>query len=271
MTASVANGFGQLIFNPSATACSVAPYAFHPMYGTSSEHTRVPWAVHSYNIAFSDEIGHFEYCANNQIRLFPGFDFGYCAVNATSNLQRDADDTFCFKGTSSSRVAIGGCLGEDLDFDGVPYQNVWPGALSNVDQATNPEPVQFTSPTFFPQKDGEGDGGDSGLKDYDRVAFETDLPALEATCDPFTGTGCSNPPAGANFYPIYTTAGKAGNCVWQLGGAHIPQTTNTFGGTSTAEYGPLLSLVFPTPVGGIAFISDNRRILEENPCKAGGQ
>ena len=32
------------------------------MYATSSEHTRVPWAAHSYNVAFSDEIGHFEYC-----------------------------------------------------------------------------------------------------------------------------------------------------------------------------------------------------------------
>jgi hypothetical protein len=33
------------------------------MYSTSSEHTRVPWAAHSYNVAFSDEIGHFEYCS----------------------------------------------------------------------------------------------------------------------------------------------------------------------------------------------------------------
>src|SRR5262249_30490910 len=60
MTASAANGFRQVVFDPSATTCATRPYSFHPMYATSSEHTRVPWAAHSYNVAFSDEIGHFE-------------------------------------------------------------------------------------------------------------------------------------------------------------------------------------------------------------------
>src|SRR6267378_522010 len=62
MTASAQNGFQQVIFAPNATTCSSRPYDFHPMYATSSEHTRVPWAAHSYNVVFSDEIGHFEYC-----------------------------------------------------------------------------------------------------------------------------------------------------------------------------------------------------------------
>src|SRR5439155_16747925 len=62
MTASSDNGFQQIIFDPNAATCSSRPYDFHPMYSTSSEHTRVPWAAHSYNVAFSDEIGHFEYC-----------------------------------------------------------------------------------------------------------------------------------------------------------------------------------------------------------------
>ena len=62
MTASLANGFAQINFDPSAKVCSSNPYAFHPMYATSSEHTRVVWAAHSYNVAFSDEIGHFEFC-----------------------------------------------------------------------------------------------------------------------------------------------------------------------------------------------------------------
>ena len=63
MTASAANGFAQIKFQPHAAKCSESPYAFRPMYATSSEHTRVPWAAHSYNVAFSDEIGHFEYCS----------------------------------------------------------------------------------------------------------------------------------------------------------------------------------------------------------------
>jgi hypothetical protein len=62
MTASVANGFAHPLFQPTASTCTEQAYAFHPMYSTSSEHTRVPWTAHSYNVAFSDEIGHFEYC-----------------------------------------------------------------------------------------------------------------------------------------------------------------------------------------------------------------
>ena len=62
MTAGPANGFGQVLYQPTSASCNVAPYAFHPMYSTSSPATRVPWTAHSYNVAMSDEIGHFEYC-----------------------------------------------------------------------------------------------------------------------------------------------------------------------------------------------------------------
>ncbi|MGH2480944.1 MAG: hypothetical protein ACRDHW_14920, partial [Ktedonobacteraceae bacterium] len=64
MTTSAANSFGQVQFAPTGTSCTNIPYDFHPMYSTSSEQTRVPWAAHSYNIDFSDEIGHFDYCDN---------------------------------------------------------------------------------------------------------------------------------------------------------------------------------------------------------------
>src|SRR5205823_13634126 len=64
MTASAANTFGQVLFDPSGTTCQNIPYDFHPMYSTSSEKTRVPWTTHSFNIAFSDETGHFDYCTN---------------------------------------------------------------------------------------------------------------------------------------------------------------------------------------------------------------
>ena len=57
MTASAANGFAQIKFDPTGTSCTPIPYDFHPMYSTSSEKTNVPWAAHTYNIAFSDEIG----------------------------------------------------------------------------------------------------------------------------------------------------------------------------------------------------------------------
>ena len=62
MTASAAYGFGQIQSAPTGTSCTEIPYDFHPMYSTSSPQTRVPWAAHSYNIAFDEEIGHFDYC-----------------------------------------------------------------------------------------------------------------------------------------------------------------------------------------------------------------
>ena len=62
MTASAANGFGQIQYAPTGTGCTEIPYNFHPMYSTSSPQTRVLWAAHSYNIAFDEEIGHFDYC-----------------------------------------------------------------------------------------------------------------------------------------------------------------------------------------------------------------
>lgn len=50
------------MFDPTGTSCTANPYDFHPMYSTASEKTRVPWAAHSDNIAYSEEIGHFDMC-----------------------------------------------------------------------------------------------------------------------------------------------------------------------------------------------------------------
>jgi hypothetical protein len=268
MTASVANQFGQVKFAPSpSTECTNIPYAFHPMYSTSSEHTRVPWSVHSYNVAFSDEIGHFEYC--NQVDTS-----GNC-VKAGANDPNglDADDVGCFSAASSTRIGIAGCLGTDSDFDGVPYQHTWPGSLQDrrQDGRFNPRSVLFTSPLFSPAAGGR-------LSNYNRVAFETDLPAIETGCDVNKCTGCVNPPIGANFYPIYSTPGgeeRDGetrdddkNCVWQLGGPFIRGTKNTFGGTSTAEYGSLLQLFFAGVGGPQVAFQDFRQVLSNNPCRA---
>ena len=271
MKASVANGFGQVNYNPSATTCTITHAPFHPAYATSSENTRVPWAAHSYNVAFSDEIGHFEYCngVNRQ--------GGRCTVDGVhdtnTTLSGTDDDRGCFvppfqPPVQSTRVKIGGCLGTDADFDGEPYRLTWPGSLSNVaqDQAFNPSSILFTSPKF------------NGTQSYSRVAFEADLPRIEGDtnppcqrhvsnpADPSPGTGCVNPPVGASFYPIFTTGTSAGQCVWQLGGVNIPGTTQTFGGTSTAEYGPLLLLAYPA-VGGVTTRYNNfRNVLGSNPC-----
>jgi hypothetical protein len=262
MTASAANGFAQILYEPTSGTCHQLPYTFRPMYATSSEHTRVPWAAHSYNVAFSDEIGHFEYCD-----AITG-EGGNCTSNGEPSL--DGDDAGCFSAAFSTFVPITGCIATDNDFDGVPYQKVWPGTDPNRGQDTkyHPSSVTFTSPLF------------NGSQNYSRVAFEADLPRIEAadfggSCDRFTGNGCTNPPPGSNFYPFYSTGtstqnpSSGGHCVWQLGGAFIKGTTNSFGGSSAAEFGPLLFSFYPNPNPAIRLRTNNfRNILSSNPCPA---
>jgi hypothetical protein len=259
MTASVENGFQQILYQPDAATCDEAPYAYHPMYGSSSEQTRVPWAAHTYNVAFSDEIGHFEYCSQAAAD-------GTCVDGGDS----DDDDAGCFNADDSLLVAIGGCLGTDVDFDGPAYGLNWPGTGRNrgQDQKYHTTSVAFTSPLF------------NGNQNYSRAAFEADLPRIEAadfggSCDRITGIGCTNPPPGAQFYPIYSTGTSTmnrnphGNCVWQLGGTGIPGTTNTFGGNSTAEYGPLLFSFYPGPNPATRRRTNNfHQTLNYNPCPA---
>lgn len=280
MTASTANGFAQIKFDPAAATCTSLPYAFHPMYATSSEHTRVSWAAHSYNIAFSDEIGHFEYCsgitdANFHVRC--------PATGGDPPGSRDLDDNYCFGPLASSRVQIGGCFdifsGGDVDFDGPDYFNNWAGTIADdeADRAVHAQPIRFTSPLFIHTEDEEksDDEADSEheveLRNYDRAAFEADLPRIESSCNRTTGVGCVNPPPGAGFYPFFTTGESESpdQCVWQLGGARIPETEHHFGGSSTTAFGPLLQLAYASaaPPGFILRYNNFRRILDDNPCR----
>jgi hypothetical protein len=51
----------------------------------------------------------------------------------------------------------GGCTSTDFDFDGVPYQLVWPGTLTDAsaDQQFHPLSIGFTSPLFTNSATGE--------------------------------------------------------------------------------------------------------------------
>jgi len=260
MVAGADNGFAQVVYAPNATSCTSRPYNFRPMYDTSNEHTRVPWAAHSYNIAFSDEIGHFEFC--NAIDS----EGGNCTVPGATEKKLDADDTFCFDSLVSPLVPITGCAGTEFDFDGVSYRsNTWPGTGGGDDNAPVPAPIRFSSPVF---------PINGGFQNFSRVGFETDLPGIEfattPACDTATGKHCVNPPKGADFYPIFTTWRNSNSqCLWQLGGAHIPGTVLNFGGTSAAEYGTTpLGLIYQVPGGAALFYEDFRTILSSNPCAA---
>ncbi|HEX6525256.1 MAG TPA: hypothetical protein VF070_35405 [Streptosporangiaceae bacterium] len=236
MTASIANGFGHILYTPSSSTCTEAPYAFHPEYSTANPRGTI-WAAHTYNVAMSDEVGHFENCLAIDAS-------GNCTSPGSQDATVDADDTGCVPGTDSTLVKIDGCFTSDEDFDGQTYRNDWPGTNPNpfLDRALHPTPVLFTSPL-------------TRGKNYSTVAFETDLPAIEIKgaqanppfCDPVSGANCVNPPAGAQFYPFFSTTFRQGGCAWQEGGAFIPGTVNNFGGSSTAEFGPLLATLYPEP------------------------
>jgi hypothetical protein len=281
MTASVANGFAHVNFNPDPPApqprntCTSSPFAFHPMYSTSSEHTRSAWTAHTYNISFSDEIGHFELC--NAVDQ-EGGNCVQAGVDDPKGL--DDDDTGCFTGPFLALFGlqpIGACINGDFDFDGASYQARWAGTGDpKTDAQLKPAPIRFTSPQF--RRFG---GGDDNLREYNRVAFEADLAGIEfesnPACDVFNGgQGCTNPPTGAAFYPLFSAAKHGGECTWQLGGPDIPGTTNNFGGTSTTEFGPISGIAFAEPAtpaqpnGSSVFIFGNyRRILDVNPCRNG--
>jgi len=260
MTASVANGFGHILFQPHAKTCSMEPYAFHPEYSTANPRGNT-WSAHTYNVAFSDEIGHFENC----LTLDANFN---CAVSAESEpggSAPDGDDVFCVPGTDATVVHINGCFQADGDFDGPSYKNDWPGTNPDptIDASMHPSPVLFTSPLA------------NGNTNYNNVAFETDLPRIEASdsqlnppfCDRFTGANCVNPPAGAEFYPIYSTRMDSGTCTWQQGGPFIPGTIDRFGGTSATEYGQLLLTPYPVKSNKISWRYNNfQNDLGTNPC-----
>jgi len=263
MTASVANGFGHLLYEPNSTTCHEAPYAFHPMYDTATDRGTT-WGAHTYNVAFSDEIGHFEYCdavnANG----------GDCTDPGANDSVLDADDHACLDGSLyPGAAAIIGCVLDDGDFDGTSYLRDWPGSLpfhyghNHGQRQRVPTPVQFTTPRSYGRP-------------LERLAFETDLPRIERgdepakkppLCDPLTGANCVNPPHGAEFYPLYTWARTERGCMFQQGGPNLPRTIETFGGTSTTEYGDLLRVDYPGPGFQPIFrINDFHRDIGRNRC-----
>jgi hypothetical protein len=207
----------------------------------------------------SDEIAHFENCLALDAN-------GNCASPGSQDASLDADDSGCVPGTDSALVQINGCFSSDEDFDGQSYRNDWPGTNPNpfLDRILHPTPVLFTSPL-------------TNGRNYSTIAFETDLPDIESQgnaanppfCDRVTGANCVNPPAGAQFYPFFSTTFRHGVCTWQEGGRFIPGTVNNFGGSSKAEFGPLLSTLYPEAgfTTTTRFNNFNSGDLR-NPCQA---
>jgi hypothetical protein len=266
MTASAANGFGQIQFAPTGTSCTEIPYDFHPMYSTSSPATRVPWTAHSYNIAFDEEIGHFDNCSNVDPNTLN------CAglEGATGDQEPADNDEFpCFPAADSLLVQINGCNGQNTPgFDGTSYLKDWPDGNTFL----HPTPELFSSPltgSFF-------------NVNYSTAAIEGDQPAIEAPqagghCNVVTGAGCTIVPptddgVPATFYPFFSITRSfpfGGNCRWFIGNVVPGLTGNDFGGVS--QYGTLLPLQF-LAFGGkgatVTVFNDFQNNLGRNPCPA---
>jgi hypothetical protein len=261
MTASAANGFGSVLFQPNATTCTVQLHNFHPMYSTATPLGRNFNAAHTGNISFADEIGHFEYCAKvNKDAL------SSCATplgddtNDPDNAGQDpdGDDVFCLPGSASPRIKIGGCLNTDGDFDSVSYKFSWPGSISNqtADQLLNAQPIRFTSPltsghafsTFAFESN-------ISRSESDDTEFNHSTPCqrhITNPADPSPGTGCVNPPPGSNLYPFYSITRAGGTCWFQQGGRFLPNTSYRYGRSAHALYGPLRVISYPTaPFGTV--------------------
>jgi len=269
MTASPSNGFAQIQFDPTGTSCNAIPYAFHPMYSTSSEDTRVIWAAHTYNVAFSDEIGHFETCTG--VKSIPATPFGVDAAGnpiacPKGNKEEvgaeptDRDDNFCFPASEALRIHINGCTDTNTGFDGLDYTPIWPDGNTSL----HPAPFLFSSART---------GTDFNVN-YDRVAFEADLPRIEFnTCNRSTGVGCTLIPTTddgvpATFYPFFSTVSAGGACRWNLG-TDMPSTITDFG--KNAGWGTLLSTTYLAFGGGGATIqrfNNFRNVMSSNPCPA---
>jgi hypothetical protein len=260
MTAGASNGFGNVLFAPNATTCTIQPYNFHPEFSTSTPQTRNVDAAHTYNIAFSDETGHWENCGKvgsdaDSTCLEPlGADTN---DGDTAGPDPEGDDDFCLPASASLDVKINGCLDIDGDFDGTPYEFNWPGSISNptADRLLHPTSVLVSSPTTAGSNfDTMVFESDISRDESSDTAFRVDVPCqrhILNPSDPSPGVGCVDPPPNSVFYPFYTTTNTSSGCMWQFGGGYIPGTVKRFGDNAGAEYGPLRVISYPTAPFGL--------------------
>ena len=131
----------------------------------------------------------------------------------------------------------------------------------------HPSPVLFTSPLA------------NGRTNYSTIAFETDLPRIEAAdaqdnppfCDRTTGRELREPAERRAVLPVLhdrrsTTARAPG----RRAATSSPARRNHFGGSSTTEYGPLLKTVYPEPGFTTVRCFNNFNSGDRaNPCPAG--
>ena len=250
MTASAANGFGSPIFAPNASKCTVALHDFHPMYSTATQAGRNFNAAHTGNISFSDEIGHFEYCA--KVR-------NDAIASCANSLGDDTNDGRRRHRTRGRRQLLPARRprppGSRSVAASTPTATSTRSATSSpgqgrsathvADQLLNASPVRFTSPTHERQE--LRDHGvrvehqPVGVRRH-RVPRGRLLPAAHhEPSGPAPRGRLREPATELELLPLLQHHhASGGTCWWQQGGPYIPGTTNKFGGSaprSTARCG----------------------------------
>jgi hypothetical protein len=150
------------------------------------------------------------------------FSDAYCFPNGSRTATLDGSAV-----TESSRLNF--CFQDafqngDLDYDGTGYVADWPNGSPNL-----PTSMRYIGPF-------------TNGHTYPNIQFETDAPGSESLCDVTTGTDCTAPPLGSEFYPFWTLTNQqslgghgGGACVWNFGNVNPGVTTNDFG--KDAQYG----------------------------------
>ena len=209
MVASSANGFKH---NANLTDCSTTGFDFHAEFATASQGLGTPWANLFPNVAFDNEIGHWELCSDSGCSSPPQEPNGPMGMLVT--------DTNC--GTIRG---VGGCSDSELDHDGTSYLPDWPDGSANhpaswiITAITNNGVGPLSAPTS---------SSSSYTQGYKFIQFET----TESTTT-----------AAGGFYPFFSQAGTGNNCVFNFGN-HIPGVT-TSDLLQSGQYNPRVAIANP--------------------------
>ena len=150
MTAGAGNGWRHIVWDPKNFNCKGEPYSFHPMFDTAAppcpngQPRQWPmWTLTRYNVAMSDEIGHFE--TPDQ--------------HGDGNAEERPCTTARTSAAASARTATS---------TGSATSPTGPTGTAN-----HPGPWAFTSPQ---SRDAQG----AWSSQISQVRFETDIPAVDA-------------------------------------------------------------------------------------------
>ena len=208
----------------------------------------------------SDEIGHFENCLAIDAN-------GNCTSPGAQDANLGLGRHRLRSGTDSTLVKINDCTAADEDWDGQSYRLDWPGTNPNpfLDRALHPTPVLFTSPLTQRQRTTRP----SHSRPTCRASkSRTRRPTRRSATGLPVPTASTRRPARSSTRSSPPRSGQ-GVCTWQEGGRFIPGTVNNFGGSSTAEFGPLLRILYPEPGFTTAVLINNFNSGDlRNPCRA---